>query len=224
MRLSPAEFDDKRARGKLRLALIGMSNIGKSYTAQRLEKANNFICYDVDAQIQAKIGNLGNLGMDAPNMQAMAKWMGHPYAEGYARKAAEYLALETELSLQASAHKGNLVLDTTGSVIHIAAAAQQSLENDYLIIYIKASPSDIKVLIDRYFKFPKPTIWGDHFRAVPGKTGRASLLACYPDLLKIRAHLYAALADITIEARNMAKTDMADTDILPLIRSHLQWG
>lgn len=220
MRLTQTEFDEKRANGELRLALIGMSNIGKSYTAERIAKADGFTCYEIDAQIQEKL----LAKMKNPSMEEMAKWMGHPYSEGYAEKAAEYLAMETELSLQASTHKGNLVLDTTGSVIHIADAAKQTLKDDFLVIYIKASSVDIDVLINRYFKFPKPTIWGDNFNAISGKTNRESLLSCYPGLLKLRAELYADLADITVAAADLAKADMNDSDIIPYLRGHLPCG
>ncbi|MCF6221456.1 MAG: hypothetical protein L3J65_10110 [Robiginitomaculum sp.] len=213
MRISGAAFDERRAQGELRIALIGMSNIGKSYTAKRIAKANDFACYDVDAAIQAEMGMV--------DMDAMAAWMGHPYSDGYADKAAKYLALESYLSLRANTHGKNLVLDTTGSVIHIPDADLTTLKNKFIIIYIKASEADMDKLIERYFKYPKPTIWGDHFRKLPGKSGKQSLLACYPNLLKARAQLYAALADITIDAADFAAPDLADTDIVPLIRAHL---
>ncbi len=213
MLLSAAEFDRKIAQGKLRLAFIGMSNIGKSYTAQRITKVNNFECYEVDVQIQAKLGLNG--------MGAVADWMGHPFQNGYAQKAAKYLSLESELSLNASHGGGNLVLDTTGSVIHIPSGDLTSLNNNYLIVYIKASISDIGTLIDRYYKYPKPTIWGDCYHKVDVKSDQDSLLACYPDLLALRAKLYAKLADITIKTADLASPDIADKDILPLIRSYL---
>lgn len=104
-----------------------MSNIGKSYTEALIAKSGGFDCYDVDQEVQNRMGNL--------SMDKMADWMGHPYAE-------------------------------------------------WLIIYIKASPSDIDALIDRYFQFPKPTIWGEEFKRIDGKSDKQSLLACYPTLLK----------------------------------------
>lgn len=213
MLLSAAEFDQKNAQNQLRIALIGMSNIGKSYTAQRIAKADGFECYDVDAQIQAELGK--------KDMGAMADWMGHPFTDGYAAKAAEYLSLEAELSLAAGHGEGNLVLDTTGSVIHIPDEDIISLNNNYLVIYIKANDADISTLIDRYFKYPKPTIWGDCYHPVAEKPDLDSLLACYPDLLALRAKLYKELADITIEAADLANPDIADKDILPLIRNYL---
>jgi len=137
MLLSSADFDAKRAKGDLSIALIGMSNIGKSYTAHRIAKANGFAHYDVDTLIQAK--------MDNPSMAAMAKWMGQPYADGYAHRAAEYLALETELTLAADQQSGNQILDTTGSVIHIDDSALKAIKNNYLIVYIQANLGDIDI-------------------------------------------------------------------------------
>jgi len=213
MLLTAAEFDQKIAQGQLRIALIGMSNIGKSYTAQRIAKADNFACFDVDDQIQAKLGKNG--------MGAMADWMGHPFTDGYAAKSAKCLSHEAELSLSANSGEGNLILDTTGSVVHIPHENLISLNNSYLVIYIKANEADIDILIDRYFKYPKPTIWGECYHAVEGETDMDSLLTCYPDLLALRAKLYAKLADITIAAADLANPDIADKDIIPLIRSYL---
>ncbi len=213
MLISAAEFDQRLAQGSLRIALIGMSNIGKSYTAARIVKAAGFTCYDVDKEIQNRLDN--------PSMDEMAKWMGHPYEDGYSEKAAEYLALESELSMAAGKQAGNVVLDTTGSVIYIADVAKRTLKEQFLIIYIRASADDIETLIDRYFAYPKPTIWGDVYAQIEGKTQSESLLACYPELLDIRTKQYADFADIVIDAKKLANPDMPGCDILPFIRSHL---
>lgn len=213
MLLTAAEFDRKTAQNQLRIALIGMSNIGKSYTAQRIAKTSGFSCYDVDAQIQAKLGK--------NTMSAMAEWMGHPYSDGYAEKSAEYLNLEADLSLAANQGKGNLVLDTSGSVVHIPQKNKISLNNSYLIVYIEANDADIDTLIDRYFKYPKPTIWGDCYHVIDGKSAQDSLVSCYPDLLAHRAKLYAELSNITIKAADFSDPNMSSEDILLLIRSHL---
>jgi len=211
--LSAAAFDQKVTQGQLRIALIGMSNIGKSYTAQRIARADGFACYEVDAQIQAKLGK--------DTMGDMADWMGHPFTDGYGDKEAEYLSLEAGFSLAAAQGEGNLVLDTTGSLVHIPNEDKTSLNNRYLSIYIKASADDIDTLLDRYFKYPKPTIWGDCFHLIEGKSNLDSLLDCYPHLLAQRAKLYAKLADITIKAEDLADLNITDEDILPLIRSYL---
>ncbi len=210
MLLSGAAFDKRLANGDLHIALIGMSNIGKSYTARRIAKAKSFAHYDVDALIQEKMGN--------PSMEAMAEWMGQPYEGGYAQRAAEYLKLEAELTLAANQVCGNQVLDTTGSVIHVSKNTIKTIKSGYLIIYIKAAKADIDMLTKLYFKYPKPTIWGDSFHPNPDLPKQTNVLNCYPDLLKIRATLYAGLADITVEAKDLLNPDLADVDILPMFR------
>jgi len=147
--------------------------------------------------------------------------MGHPFTDGYAAKSAKCLSHEAELSLSANSGEGNLILDTTGSVIHIPDEDLISLNNSYLVIYIKASEADIDTLIDRYFKYPKPTIWGDCYHAIGGKPDLDSLLGSYPNLLALRAKLYAKLSHITIDAADLANPSLSDEDILPLIRSYL---
>jgi len=210
MLLSRAEFDAKLASGDLRIALIGMSNIGKSHTARRIAKVGGFTHYDVDALIQEKMGN--------PSMEAMAKWMGQPYEDGYAQKAAEYLSLETELTLAADQQGGNQVLDTTGSVIHIDDGALKTIKNNHLIIYIQANPDDFEMLTKRYFKYPKPTIWAQSYRPNAGLSHEQSLLSSYPMLLKRRTTLYEAMADITLSAAKLSNPALEDAEILSLFR------
>ncbi|MBL4854596.1 MAG: hypothetical protein JKY25_10205 [Robiginitomaculum sp.] len=213
MLLSGAEFDERLASGELRIALIGMSNIGKSYTARRIAKACDFTHYDVDAFIQERMGN--------PSMEAMAKWMGQPYEAGYAQRAAEYLELETELTLAANHKDANQVLDTTGSVVHIDDDALKVIKNNSLIIYIQASLDDIDMLTKRFFKYPKPTIWGDVFRPSDGLSNKQLIQLRYPQLLNARAGLYEMMADITISATSLSDAKLADKGILSLIRQSL---
>ena len=71
MKLTRAEFAKRYAKGTLKIAFIGMSNIGKSYTALRLASRYDFNLIEVDKIIWE---NLGHESMDA-----FAKWQGHPY-------------------------------------------------------------------------------------------------------------------------------------------------
>ena len=70
MKLTKAEFAERYAKGTLKIAFIGMSNIGKSYTALRLATRYEFNLIEVDKIIWE------NLGHDS--MEAFAQWQGHP--------------------------------------------------------------------------------------------------------------------------------------------------
>ena len=71
MDLSKAEFDRRYSNGTLNIAFIGMSNIGKSYTALRLATRYDLNLIEVDKIIWE------NLGHDS--MEAFAQWQGHPH-------------------------------------------------------------------------------------------------------------------------------------------------
>ncbi len=209
MRLSRAEFDAALADNRLRLALIGMSNIGKSVTARRLSAM--FKTVEIDALIEAELG--------LTDMQALAEWMGFPWQDAYETRAAQYLAAEARLSL-ADYGPGNLVLDSTGSLIHIPANDKKTFRDRYLCVYLEASPHDEQRLADLYFDHPKPTIWGHAYQPLPEEDPQAALKRCYPDLLKTRTRLYEEMADVRLPAGDVYNRKHPEM-ILDLIRKAL---
>jgi len=56
MQLTRADFEKRYAENTLRIAFVGMSNIGKSYTGSRLSKAFNFDLIQVDELIWEALG------------------------------------------------------------------------------------------------------------------------------------------------------------------------
>jgi len=134
MKLSRDEFYARLNAGDLRLTFIGMSNIGKSFTAMRLRKSHGFDLYEVDEAIQKSLG--------LKSMQESADWMGFPYEATYAKREAEYLALESKLTAQAfDKSDKNLILDTTGSVIYLDKQTRDLLSKKSVIVHIQAGPN-----------------------------------------------------------------------------------
>lgn len=211
MRLTQAEFNTLKAANQLRIALIGMSNVGKSHWASQITELHNFKSYEVDAAIQEHLF-LGSITQSA-------RWMGHPYEDGYVEKSSRYLQLEAEQTLAAKAMGGNVVLDTTGSVIHLRDDEKIELHNTYLIVYLKVNGAAHKTLVQRFEKTPKPLIWGDHYTAYAGMSDRQSLLASYPTLLTARAQLYDQLADVVMDVD--ALKDTHTTDFIVALQSAL---
>ncbi|WP_409433933.1 shikimate kinase [Litorimonas sp. RW-G-Af-16] len=191
MQLSRAEFDARYAAGTLRIAFVGMSNIGKSYTVMRLATKYDFNLIEVDKLIWE------NLGHDS--MDAFAEWQGHPYTDGYSEREAHSISLETAATRKAlSTDQRNPMVDTTGSVIYTDEDVLEMLRRDYYVVYIEAMADHIERLKVQYFKQPKPLVWAGHYEKLEGKTETESILECYPKLLKSRADMYAKLADITL--------------------------
>jgi len=215
MQLSRAEFDARYAAGTLKVAFIGMSNIGKSYTAMRLATRYDFSLIEVDKIIWE------NLGHDS--MDAFAEWQGHPYTEGYAERERHSISLEssaTQKALKTDAR--NPIIDTTGSVIYTDQDVLKTLRKDYYVVYIEAMDDHIERLKVQYFKQPKPLVWAGHYKKLDGKTETQSILECYPKLLASRGNAYAKLADVTLASTTILNPDVSVEDIFEALKPALQ--
>lgn len=211
MKLSRAEFDRRYASGTLKLALIGMSNIGKSYSGMRLATDYDFTLIEVDRLIWDALGET--------DMDAFAAWQGQPYSAGYDARERQSLAMEsdaTRKSLMTPAR--NPLLDTTGSVIYTDVSVLEAIKQDWFTVYIEAAPEHLDRLTSQYFAQPKPLAWHGHYQRRDGMSETESLLASYPDLLASRASDYRALADRTISSLDILsdETDALFDRIKPI--------
>lgn len=206
MKLTRSEFSKRYEGGTLKIAFIGMSNIGKSYTAIRLATHYEFNLIEVDKIIWE------NLGHDS--MEAFAKWQGHPYTDGYKKRESHSIALESEATRKAMSTAGNNpILDTTGSVIYTDKDVLKDLSDNFYIVYIEAMEDHIERLKVQYFKHPKPLVWAGHYQKIAGLSEKESILKCYPKLLSARAKAYAALADVTLPSTTILNHEISIEDI-----------
>lgn len=211
MQLSRAEFERRYAENRLHIALVGMSNIGKSYTGMRLATAFDFELIEVDKLIREQLGH--------DDMDAFAAWQGQPYSEGYEAREAESKRLESTATKMALHQKlGNAVLDTTGSVIYTDKSVQEQLVKDWYIIHISASEDAVDRLKAQYFKQPKPLMWNGHYVCKHGQNADEAILECYPKLLASRAKDYAAIADATIGSDVILDTTLTIEDIFERLK------
>ncbi len=211
MKLSAKQFKLKAEDKDLKLAFVGMSNIGKSMTAKRFAKGFKFKLTEVDKLIWKRLGH--------DSMEEFADWQGHPYEEGYAER--EQLSVEMETHATAKAidkAKGNVVLDTTGSVIYIDPAVRRRMKENFYVVHIKAEPSDLERLKWDYFDNPKPLIWGRYYRPKEGLSDRENIIDCYPQLLMSRAKEYAAMADTTVTSKFVLDPDLTNEDLWDAIK------
>ena len=211
MQLSRAEFELRFAEGSLRIALVGMSNIGKSYTGMRLATRFGFELIEVDKLIWEALGQ--------GSMADFAAWQGQPYSEGYAEREAKSITMESEATTKALLHsQGNAILDTTGSVIYTDKSVQGRLLSDWYIVHISASENALKRLKIQYFKHPKPLIWNGHYARNPSQTQDEAILSSYPKLLKSRAVAYSAIADKTIGSDVILDPERTIEDIFEALK------
>ena len=211
MRLSRAEFERRLAEDRLHIALIGMSNIGKSFTGSRLAKTYNFDLIQVDQLIWESLGQ--------GSMADFAAWQGQPYSEGYEEREAKSISLESDATAKAIvAPAKNAILDTTGSVIYTRKEVQKKLIDDWYIVHISASDGDIEKLKENYFKHPKPLIWNGHYEQGPKQTEDEAILSSYPTLLVSRSKAYAELADVTISSEIILNPEMTVEQIFEALK------
>ncbi len=206
MKLTHADCLHRYESNTLKIAFIGMSNIGKSYTARRLKKAYDFDIIEIDALIIEKLGQT--------SMSEFAQWQGQPYENGYKDREKQSTKLESGAVLSAlDMAEGNVILDTPGSVIYTDSHVLERLKMTCLIVYIQTQEHDIERLKLDYFKNPKPLIWGPHFKPKKDYSDFENIMACYPTLLKERAKAYETLADITLTSDFVLNPDV-DAKIL----------
>lgn len=211
MKLSRTEFETRYSSGNLHLAFIGMSNIGKSYTAKRIADRYEFKLVEVDKLIWEELGH--------DDMASFAEWQGQPYSDGYSEREKKSIELETTATRKAlSVSQPNTILDTTGSVIYTQKDVLEELSETHYVVYIQASDDALKRLKVQYFQQPKPLIWKNYFEQGLGQSDRDAVLESYPKLLNARADSYEALADTTLSSEYILDSNTSVDEIFEKLK------
>jgi hypothetical protein len=209
------------AKPPLRIALIGMSGAGKTFWSRRIAESG-MPAISCDDRIEEKLARrLASGGYSGIN--GVAAWMGWPDSATYAERESQYLAeeiatLDEILSDLERKRQQSLVLDTTGSVIYAGNHLLHRLRKLMTVVYLAASETEQKLLIERYLGDPKPVLWRGAFQAKQGETPRQTVARCYPHLIAARRQSYAALAHATLQVavlRELPHTAAAFLELLP---------
>lgn len=181
------------------LSLIGMSNIGKTHWAERLEREGGYERIDCDALVEEELSpQLRALGFTG--ISDVARWMGQPSESQYAETSETFRRCEREVMLaileriRARRSGKPFVVDTCGSVIYTGTDISQEMCELTTVVYLQASADHTAELFRRYMAEPKPVIWGSSYAPQSGETPLKSLERCYPLLLQSRALRYEQLA------------------------------
>ena len=193
--MNAAEFEERLGKGEMRLALVGMSNAGKTKLGKALASAFSFDHVEVDNDIRRELG--------VSNMDGLADWLGLPETEGYGEREQRYLELEEVHTTRKRPEAGNLVLDTTGSVVHLPDRALGNLRERYFIVHLDVGSEALESLVDKYFAKPKPVVWGEYFSRQAGEPMREALKRSYPELLQARLARYRELAHVSLPTREL---------------------
>ncbi len=207
MKLSAKQFLKQHEDKTLKLAFVGMSNIGKSFTARRFAGHFDYDLIEVDKLIWERLGH--------DTMEEFADWQGHPYEDGYAERESLSIEMETHATIKAiEDSNGATILDTTGSVIYVDPALRRRIKEEFYVIHIKAEMSDLERLKWDYFDNPKPLIWGNQYRPKADLTDRENIFECYPRLLMSRAKEYANMADVTVTSKFVLNPNLTEDELL----------
>jgi shikimate kinase len=214
----------------LRIALVGMSGAGKTFWTKRLAASghSHVGCDDaIEQRLKSRLAAGGYSGING-----VAAWMGWPDSPTYAEREAEYLAeeiavLDEVLTRLEGDRASDLILDTTGSVIHSGNNILMRLRRQMTVVYLAASPAEQQLLIERYLTDPKPVLWRGAFQPKQGETPRETVARCYPSLIAARRQSYEALAHRTVpvaDLQALARDAASESDSVAAFLKRIQPG
>ncbi len=224
--LTQADFDARRQDGELSLTLVGMSNVGKSFWSNRLVSEAGFSKVTLDDLIEAELAMVLRDAGYSGGITDVARWMGQPYDPQFAANQQTYLHLETEMMQQTIDRlanpplNGNVVIDTTGSVVHIDEVVGKELAKHSTVVYLEATAAMQQKMFEMYIAEPKPVVWGDVYAQKDDETTAQALARLYPELLARRSVLYKQLAHVTIP-RDVSLAFASTDELLMYVRDRL---
>ena len=185
----------------MKLTLIGMSNIGKTYWSKKLE-ADGFLCFGCDDIISRKL-----------KIKDVASWMGQPTEEKYYHNSKIYLDFEKKAveevieKIMQFRNGTKVVVDTTGSMIYLDEYLISKLKDCTKFIYLDIPANGIEIMHNKYIQNPKPVYWGPP----------AALAQCYQDLLNYRLKKYKKYADLSLDYNLLRSNNFSAGDFLKLV-------
>ena len=170
-----------------RVALLGMSGLGKTFISRNLFKNDNWSHYSVDYEIGKLLfkNEHENLfeGFDIDNLTNLSNFLGKPGSSSkggipfsqYVSRQRLHRDAEKEATLNAcsliekSPDLSKMVCDTSGSICELVNPSDKedilltSLSRNFLIICLEAPDFLYQVLIDRFLARPKPMYYEENF-------------------------------------------------------------
>ena len=220
MKLSTSQLEKFLKENRLVLSFIGMSNIGKTYWSKKLQN-RGFRHINCDDLIEKKLAPaLKKMGYSG--IEDVSRWMGQPYDERFLVNQHKYLSLEKEVMEEIfseikNSNNGNIIIDTTGSIVHTGENVIKKLKQCSMVIYIAPSADMKEQMFKKYLKEPKPVVFSDVYNQEKGETQPQALSRCYRELLNLRSVLYTECADVVIP-REAMDDNMTVSQFISLIK------
>lgn len=203
--LTQSDFDARMDDNRLSIALVAMSNHGKSHWADILEREADFDKVCVDDEVEVELAPILQDGGYPAGIEGVAEWMMQPYKQGSSERQQKYLAIEKKVMnrtirrLADPSLDRNTVIDTTGSVVHTGGRIARDLAKYATIVHVVTNDARRQEAFDKYMAEPKPVVWDGIYTQKKGETRDESLARSYLELLKYRSKLYADMAHVSIE-------------------------
>jgi shikimate kinase len=191
----------KKRRKTMKITLIGMSTVGKSYWSEKFVEAG-FERIDLDDIIKDMLSAYTSKG---ETFETMNQWLGMPDEPRYAENEKKFMRLEEDalkyaLSILEKKEKNaNIIVDTGGSLIYTPPQYWQLLKHYVTVIYLKMDKTIHQTLIDNYLRAPRAMIWNGCFEPKAGETRHETYSRCYATLITEREKLYDIYADYRID-------------------------
>ncbi|MEY4934580.1 MAG: hypothetical protein RIS64_939 [Bacteroidota bacterium] len=195
----------------MKISLIGMASVGKSYWSAQFEAAG-FLHLDLDDLIRQRL--MTHLNRPLTTTALMNEWLNFPDSAGFAER--EQLFVETEAQvfkyalsiLENAAAQTPVIINTGGSLVYSPSEYWQKLKSLTTIIYLKMDKSLSKSLIANYLQEGRSVIWKGLYAPVSGETRNDTYLRCYANLLDFRESCYERYADCAVEYQQHRATTM----------------
>lgn len=208
----------------MKISLIGMSNVGKTYWSTKIEKMG-YKRIGCDDLVEIELKKMFH-DPDLINISNVSEWLGQPYEKRYLKNSKIYLKIEEQvvknfiydIQNRILVDK-NIVLDTTGSLIYLNKKVLNLLKKHTTIVLLDIPDESNKQIYERYIKNPKPLIWGNIFRKSESQTYNEALAECYPKLLKYRNTIYRNYANIKLDYRLITNPNFSTNEFLRLCRN-----
>jgi shikimate kinase len=186
----------------MKIGLIGMSGVGKTYWARKLTTMgyDHISCDDmIAAHLAAELGR-------PVSFEALNRWLGLPYEPGFEAREAKFLSFESRTMeailaalAEADRRSGDLVVDMSGSAVYAGAELFEKLRRWSTIVYLAITPAVQQRMFERYARRPRAVVWHGQYQREAGQSRQDALKACYPRLIAHREQLYEAYCDVKLE-------------------------
>jgi shikimate kinase len=194
----------------MKISLIGMASVGKSYWSAQFEAAG-FLHLDLDDLIRRRLE--AHLNRPLTTTACMNEWLNYPDSAGFAEREQLFVELEAQVFkealsvLEKADAQTPIVINTGGSLVYSPTEYWQKLSQFTTIIYLKMDKALSKSLINNYLQEGRSVIWKGMYAPKSGETRDETYLRCYANLLDFRESYYERYADCAVEYhQHRAKT------------------